>query len=164
MTHEKHFLSLSYTSSFPCQPALVRGSIVKRCVYFGLCSPFCHYLTPHCTQTGDFAVEIQPLLQITFVTEKKNLHPAPPISFGEEAKCYFAEFHWQFLVRAPPAPPCTFLAKCCKINGGPLNFNELRWSGQQRKQAHASEKRGNRQSAGLCCLLSQMATLLAGLA
>lgn len=60
---------------------VVRGSIVKRCVYFGLCSPFCHYLAPfpHSTHalSGDVAVEIQPVLQITFVTEKEKSPPSP---------------------------------------------------------------------------------------
>lgn len=67
-------------------------------------------LPPHRLEI--FAVEIQPLLQITFVIEKKrrkSLLLAPPIAFGEEAKCYLAEFHWQFLVRGPPPPPHTHI-------------------------------------------------------
>ena len=140
MTHEKHFL---LNQQFPLPTSASKGSIVKRCVYFGLSSPFFHYLPPppptH-THTHHTRMKSKPYCKLPLSPkEKKSPHLAPPISFGEEAKCYFAEFRWQFLVRAP----CTFLAKCCKINSGPLSFSDLRWSGREGKQAHASEKMGN---------------------
>lgn len=120
MTHETHFLSLSYTAA--SQPTLVRGSIVKRCIYFGLNSPFWHDLptsTHTHTHTGDFTDLIYCKLPLSM-----SLLPCSLPSPRQESKCYFAEFQWWFFflhVHDPPHPPlCTFLAKCCKINGGPL--------------------------------------------
>lgn len=146
MTHEKHFLSLSYTSSFPCQPELVRGSIVKRCVYSGLCSPFCHYLSPSPTahtHSDWWFCRWNPILIANYLlhthTHTKKSSPCP-LSPPSEKKpnVILLSFSGNFwcLTRF------TFLAKCCKINGGPLNFSELRWSGWERKQAHANLKMG----------------------
>lgn len=105
---------------------------------------------PHCTHALRLVIlqmKYNPYCKLPL--SQKSLHLAPPFSFGKEAKCYFAESQWQFLVRAPR----TFLAKCCKINGGPLNFSGLRWTGERENKHMPTRKwaNGRMQGSAICC-------------